>query len=86
MLPGEDALDVRLLVDRPIAEVFINGGRFAWSADIDYWSRGAAVPPEIAQYSPARSSIHFYQAAGASGAVAVRNVSLYGMACGWVGA
>ena len=84
LLQGEDELRVRLLVDRPIVEVFVNEGRFAWSVDADYWPSEARVPRQIAQYNAQNSSIHFYHH-GAVGmpALQIRNVSLWGMACGW---
>ena len=85
LLSGEDELRVRLLVDRPIVEVFVNEGRFAWSVDADYWPVEARVPQEIAQYNAQNSSIHFYHH-GVVGtpSLHIRNVSLWGMACGWV--
>lgn len=61
-------LDVRVLVDKPIAEFFIMGGRAAYVA-IDRF------------YTPAAASVHFFN--GGVHQVTASNVSAYGMGCGW---
>merc|ERR1711924_452183 len=67
LLPGE-ALDVRVLVDRPIVEVFVMGGRIAYAhAD--------------AAFSMDRSSVHIFNDAAVP--VSTSGVFAYGMGCGW---
>ena len=68
LFPGE-LLSVRILVDRPIVEVFVLGGRLAW-----VWAGGRP-------FSPANASVHVFNA----GSVAVRatNASVFGMDCGF---
>lgn len=68
LLNGETTLDVRILVDRPIVEVFVQGGRgaFSWAQD---------------NFMPNRTAVHLFNAGSAN--VVARNVSVYGMACGW---
>jgi len=76
LFPGE-TLDVRILVDRPIIETFVLGGRFAWAVAADWVPKGP-----FRRYNPANSSIHFYNYDGES-SVGIKNVSVYGMGCGW---
>ena len=68
LLNAETTLDVRILVDRPIVEVFIQGGRgaFSWAQD---------------NFMPNRTGVHLFNAGSAI--VVAKNVSVYGMACGW---
>ena len=67
VLRGE-TLDVRVLVDKPIVEFFIMGGRAAYVAIDEF-------------YTPAAASAHLFNA-GAHPVVA-SNVSAYGVGCGW---
>ena len=67
LLCGED-LAVRILVDRPVVEVFGNGGRGSFVfADNDF--------------DLSKQSVHVFNSDDQ--AVVVNNVSVYGMACGW---
>lgn len=71
LYPGE-TLDVRILVDRPIVETFVLGGRLAW-----------AHPDEHGQpvFNVGNSSVHVYN--NGAGEVVAQNVSVFGMGCGW---
>lgn len=69
MLQGE-TLDVRILVDRPLVEVFVQGGRAAYVfADTTF--------------TPDKSSVHLFNWGTSGAAVHARSVSAYGMGCGW---
>eukprot|EP00937_MAST-01D_sp_MAST-1D-sp2_P006943 g6943.t1 len=67
VLAGE-RLDVRVLVDRPIVEMFFQGGRASYT-------RAAA------DFSAARVQVHLFNLGAAN--VAASNVSAFGMGCGW---
>lgn len=67
VMPGE-SLDVRLLVDRPIVEVFIQGGR------------AALVYTDT--FDPAKTSMHIFNH-GTTPVLSGIKVSAYGMSCGW---
>jgi sucrose-6-phosphate hydrolase SacC (GH32 family) len=67
VLPGE-ALDVRILVDRPIVEVFLMGGRAAFVA--------TRVP-----FDPDATSVHLFNSGNAD--VTAAHISVHGMSCGW---
>ena len=67
LLPGE-TLDVRVLVDKPVVEFFVNRGRAAYVACDKF-------------YSPDNSSVHVFN--GGSVPVTVSNASVYGVGCGW---
>lgn len=67
LLCGE-SLDVRILVDRPVVEIYGNGGR------------GSFVYAD-ANFEFAKQSVHVFNNGGT--AVGIRNASVYGMACGW---
>ena len=66
VLPGEP-LFIRLLVDRPIIEVFAQGGR------------GALVAADQI-FSVANTSVHLFNTGLHDVSV---EASLYGMGCGW---
>jgi hypothetical protein len=68
LFPGE-TLDVRILVDRPVVEVFVLGGRIAF------------VHQDLG-YSQSMTAVHVYNE-GAR-AVKATNVSAHGMSCGWL--
>ena len=75
IFPGE-TLDVRVLVDRMIVEVFVMGGRLSWThSDVKN------VPGEYA-FDVSNTSVHLFNR-DAEHSVTVSNVSVYGMACGW---
>ena len=67
LLQGE-TLDVRVLIDKSIVEVFVMGGRAAYVACDEF-------------YHVANSSVHIFNAGTAP--VAVSNASAYQMGCGW---
>ena len=69
VLKGE-TLDVRMLVDRPIIEVFIQGGR------------AAAVVQ--APFSPTATAVEIFND-GPLPIYGVKNVSAFSMGCGWLG-
>ena len=65
--PGE-TLDIRILVDRPVVEMFVNKGRAAFvSAD--------------ANFSVTKTAVALFNRGTA--AVQASNVSAFGMGCGW---
>jgi len=67
VLHGE-TLDVRMLIDRPIVEIFVNRGRAAFvSAD--------------ANFSTSNTEVVLFNTGG--GTVAAHNVSAFEMGCGW---
>ena len=66
VLAGE-SLDLRILIDRPVVEAFVNGGRTSY------------VTADVA-YSDANSSVHMF--AGAS-SVAIESVEAHTVGCGW---
>ena len=70
VLKGE-TLDVRVLVDRAIVEVFLMGGRTSF------------VASKVA-YDPETTAVHLFNN-GATEVVA-KNVSVFGMGCGWTDA
>lgn len=67
VLKGE-TLDVRLLVDRAIVEVFLMGGRTSF------------VASKVA-YDPETTAVHLFNNGAAE--VAAKNISVFGMGCGW---
>jgi sucrose-6-phosphate hydrolase SacC (GH32 family) len=67
VLKGE-TLNVRVLIDKPIVEFFVMGGRAAYVACDKF-------------YSPSNSSIHLFNAGAVP--LTVTNVSVYEMGCGW---
>ena len=75
IFPGE-TLDVRVLVDRMIVEVFVMGGRLSWThTDVKN------VPGEY-PFDISNTSVHLFNH-NSKHSVTVSNVSVYGMACGW---
>jgi hypothetical protein len=66
VLAGE-SLDLRILIDRPVIEAFVNGGRTSY------------VTADTA-YSDDNSSVHIF--AGAS-SVAIESVEAHTVGCGW---
>jgi hypothetical protein len=64
-----ETLDVRIIVDRPIVEVYVLGGRIAW-VHMDN------------TFNPNTTAVHIYNA-GDLFNVTASNVSAYGMGCGW---
>ena len=67
LFPGE-TLDVRVLVDRPVTEVFVLGGRVAFVHQDN-------------TFDASKTSVHVYN--GGESAVSVRSLSVFGMGCGW---
>ena len=69
LYPGE-TLDVRLLVDRPVHEIFVNGGRISW-----------AFADNANPFHTANASVWVFN----HGAVMLNasSVSAFGMGCGW---
>ena len=68
LLRNETTVDVRVLVDRPIVEIFVNGGRGAFVyGDSDFDSE--------------KTSVHVLNAGRAN--VSVSSASVFGMGCGW---
>jgi hypothetical protein len=67
VLAGESTLDLRVLIDRSIIEVFAMGGRGAMTAH-DYPSEGSAM---------------FHLVNWGESPLTVRNLSIASMACGW---
>ena len=67
VLAGESTLDLRVLTDRSIIEVFAMGGRGATTAH-DYPSEGSAM---------------FHLVNWGESPLMVRNLSIASMACGW---
>jgi hypothetical protein len=71
MFAGESALRVRVLVDRPLVESFVMGGRYAWAYSLE---------SELLPFSLANSSVILFN----YGPVAVNAiVSAFSMGCGW---
>ena len=70
LLQGETSLDVRILVDRPVVEIFVQRGRGAFVA--------------ASNFSVGRASVHLVND-GTNVAVAV-TVNASGMGCGWASA
>jgi hypothetical protein len=66
--PGEP-LSVRIVVDRPIVEVYVLGGRIAW-VHSDFF------------FNASTSAVHVYNH-GNSGTIVASNVSAFSMSCGW---
>ena len=67
VLAGE-TLDIRMLVDRPAVEIFVNHGRAAFiSAD--------------GSFDPTKTGVMIYNKGSKS--VTASSVSAYGMSCGW---
>ena len=58
-----------MLVDRPIVEVYVLGGRIAWVHQDN-------------QFNVSQASVHLYNAGVGRGIIA-SNVAAYGMGCGW---
>jgi sucrose-6-phosphate hydrolase SacC (GH32 family) len=69
VLAGEKNLSLRILVDRPIIEVFAQGGR------------GALVAADQI-FTPQNTSVYLFN--GGRGSVPLV-ASMYGMGCGWAG-
>ena len=67
VLAGE-SLDVRILVDGPIVEVFVQGGRSAFS-----WAEN--------NFQRNKTAVHLFNAGSQN--VVAKNVSVFGMGCGW---
>eukprot|EP00041_Stephanoeca_diplocostata_P017917 m.370070 g.370070 ORF g.370070 m.370070 type:complete len:104 (+) comp20858_c0_seq12:2318-2629(+) len=67
VLRGE-TLDVRILVDRSVVEVFVMGGRIAW----------VHADP---LFNETKTAVHLYN--DGAHVVAASNVSIFGMGCGW---
>ena len=67
LLKGE-TLDVRMLVDRPLTEVFVNGGRAAYTFADD-------------TFSVERTGVSVFNTG--SDVIGVSNASAYSMGCGW---
>lgn len=59
---------VRIIVDRPIIEVYVLGGRIAWAHQDNFFNASA-------------TSVHLYNAGRRK--IVASNVSAYGMSCGW---
>ena len=71
-----EVLDVRVLVDRMIVEVYVMGGRLAWThTDVKH------APGEY-PFDVSNTSVHLFNHDTKSSLTA-RNVSVYGMGCGW---
>lgn len=68
VLRGE-TFDVRVLIDRPVAEVFLMNGRVAF------------IVTTKQPFSPAKASVHLFNTGTL--ATAASAVSVYGMGCGW---
>ena len=64
----DESLDVRILVDGPIVEVFVQGGRSAFS-----WAEN--------NFQRNKTAVHLFNAGSAQ--VVAKNVSVFGMGCGW---
>ena len=78
LLMGE-LLTVRILVDRSITEVFVQRGRLAWvQSSFDKLT----MPHDGGLFNASEVSVHFYSN-DATTAVEVKNVSAFGMGCGW---
>ena len=67
VLPGED-VTVRVLVDRSVAEAFMQGGR-------------AGIITNDERYTDANSTVTIFNNGAAP--LTITNASAYGMACGW---
>ena len=67
VLTGE-TLDIRMVVDRPVVEIFVNGGRAAYVAADGGVQAGRAA---VALFN------------NGTAAVVATNVSAYSMGCGW---
>ena len=67
ILPGED-VSVRLLVDRSVAEAFVQGGRAGFIVNDN-------------RYTDANSTVTIFNTGAA--AITVVNASAFGMGCGW---
>ena len=72
LLPAESHLHLRVLVDRSIVEAFFAHGRAAFTE--------RAYPPA------GQTAIRLAVPKSAAAGLTVRNVSVHGMGCGWVGA
>jgi sucrose-6-phosphate hydrolase SacC (GH32 family) len=59
---------VRIYVDRPVVEIFINGGR-------------AAFTHAVADFALNSTAVRVFN--GGKAAVTCSNVSVHGMGCGW---
>ena len=68
ILPGENVITVRVLVDRSVAEAFMQGGR-------------AGIITSDNRYTDANSSVTIFNNGAAP--LTVTNASAYGMGCGW---
>jgi hypothetical protein len=62
-------LDLRVLVDRPVVEVFVMGGRIAWVHNDNTFDIN-------------NTSVHVYNH-GQGKSIIATNISAYGMGCGW---
>jgi hypothetical protein len=67
-LHPSERLTVRIVVDRPIVEVYVLGGRIAWVH-------------QDAFFNPNSTSVHVFN--NGDNSVVVSNVSAYSMGCGW---
>ena len=68
ILQGEEGVTVRVLVDRSVAEAFLQGGRAGFIVSDD-------------RYTDSNSSVTIFNNGGAQ--LTVTNASAYGMGCGW---
>ena len=70
VLPGESSLDMRILVDRIIVEVFVQGGRVAYTKSFapEHWTQTAV------------------QLLASNGTALASSAKVWSMGCGWVGA
>ena len=67
VLRGE-TLDVRVLVDRPVVEIFVQHGR-------------AAYTHAVTDFVPEKTAVHLFNEGGA--VVVASNVTIWGVGCGW---
>jgi hypothetical protein len=70
VLKGE-SLDVRIYVDRPVVEFYINGGRSAYTH-------------AAADFSVNSTAVRLFNRGATAQPIEVSNIAVHGMGCGWV--
>ena len=71
VLKGE-TLDVRIFIDRPVVEFYIQGGRSAYTH-------------AAANFSVNSTAVRLFNR-GTTASIEARNISVFGMGCGWTDA
>ena len=72
ILKGESAIDLRLLVDRSVVEVFVMGGRVVFSA---------TYAPSVLYVPDTHIALHAW--GSTTGGVTATSIEVYSMGCGW---